>query len=515
MNGDRGWLDGVSQIVYHSYLQQPFMNVQPGFSLGRHGTQFNRHTTWWPEGKWWARYVHRGQFLLQSGEPKADVLILSGDGTPNGRTYQTDLVAVGYNYDHCGVADLQRLSAVAQERDLPGLAVAQERDPPVGCGVAMPGRLAYEVLWLGPDRYLTCATLRKVKELLDAGARVAGVRPKGTPSLGDSQAEWLKLVGEIWGGKYANLRQVDSSLGAARAFGVRAPVESGGALKALRRVIEGRDFYFVVNTTAAAFDGDVSFKGNGRPEQWDAKSGKIVPLPWLEDEEGRVKARVTLRPDESMFVSFREPKAGEQPLRSRRSATLPLGEAASRRFMDLSSDWTVTSFTGKNAPSAPLALPALIGWNTSSDEKLKYFAGRATYEKRLDLSSVHEPCELDLGDVRELANVWVDGQFLGCLWESPYRVEIPAFALGKRVTLRVEVVNTWPNRLIGDAIARKKGAAEPKGKYGVPQWVLDDKPDSGTGIYTWMNWMKGWTADDEPRPAGLLGPVSVVRPMSN
>ena len=493
VNGDRGWLDGISQLVYHSYLQQPFMNVQPGFSLGRHGTQLNRHTTWWTEGKWWAEYVHRGQFLLQSGEPKADVLVLSGDGTPNGRTYQAELVEAGYNYDHCGVADLLKLAV---------------KDG----GVAMPGRLAYEVLWLGPDRYLACATLRKVKMLLDAGARVAGVRPKGTPSLGDKQSEWQEMVDAIWGGNYANLKQVDSSLAAVRAFGVRAPVESGGTLKALRRVIEGRDFYFVVNTTAAPFDGPVSFRGTGRPEQWDAKSGKIVPLPWLEDEEGRVKAQVELRPDESMFVSFREPKTGEQPSRTGQSPSLPReGRVSSRPcLMDISTGWTVTFFTGKNAPDAPRQFPMLMGWNTSTDEKLKYFAGRGMYEKRVDLSNVTDPCELDLGDVRELANVWVDGEFLGCLWEAPYRVALPASALGKAVTVRVEVVNTWPNRLIGDAIARKKGAAEPKGKSGVPQWVLDDKPDSGTGIYTWMNWMKGWTADDEPRPAGLLGPVRIL-----
>ena len=145
-------------------------------------------------------------------------------------------------------------------------------------------------------------------------------------------------------------------------------------------------------------------------------------------------------------------------------------------------------------------------------QKLKYFAGRATYERRMDLASVQGPCVLDLGDVREIANVWVDGVFLGCLWEAPYRVELPASALGKAVTLRVEVVNTWPNRLIGDAIARKRGAAEPKGAGGVPQWVLDDRSDSGTGIFTWMNWMRGWTADDTPRPAGLLGPVRLVAP---
>ena len=373
------------------------------------------------------------------------------------------------------------------------------------------------MLWLGPDRYLTCATLRKVKELLDAGARVAGTRPKGSPSLSDKTAEWQELVNAIWGGKYANLKQVDSAPAAVRAFGVRAPVESGGALKALRRVIEGRDFYFIVNGKTNAFDGVVSFKGAGRPERWDAKSGKIEPLPWLEDEEGRVKARIVLRPDESMFVSFGESRGEEGPRRVEDAAPHHVRGAPSRRTgehvsLDISSGWTVTSFTGKNPPSAPRAFPKLVGWNTSSDEKLKYFAGRAMYEKKIDLASVKEPCELDLGDVRELANVWVDGQFLGCLWEAPYRVALPASALGKAVTLRVEVVNTWPNRLIGDAIARTRGAAEPKSKYGVPQWVLDDKPDSGTGIYTWMNWMKGWTADDEPRPAGLLGPVWLVVP---
>ncbi len=501
VNGDRGWLDGISQLVYHSYLQQPFMNVQPGFSLDRHGTQFNRHTTWWPEGKWWAEYVHRGQFLLQSGEPKADVLILAGDSAPNLHEYQEELVKAGYNYDRCGVADLWCLTAVAQERD-----------PPAGCGVAMPGRLPYEVLWLGEDHYLTCATLRKVKSLLNAGARVAGVRPRDTPTLSDNPSEWRELVDSIWGGNYPNLKTANSSLAAVRAFGVRAPAESGGALSALRRVIEGRDFYFIVNGKTNAFDGVVSFKGTGRPERWDAKSGKIEPLPWYEDETGRVKAQIALRPDESMFVSFREPREGERPLRSRSSATLPYGEPPSRRLMDVSSDWTVVSFTGKNPPAAPRAFPKLVGWNTSSDEKLKYFAGRAMYEKKIDLGSVKEPCELDLGDVRELANVWADGQFLGCLWEAPYRVALPASVRGKAVTLRVEVVNTWPNRLIGDAIARTRGAAEPKGKYGVPQWVLDDKPDSGTGIYTWMNWMKGWTADDEPRPAGLLGPVRLVAP---
>ena len=485
VNGDRGWLEGISQLVYHSYVQQPYMNVQPGFSLWQHGSQLNRHTTWWPEGKWWAQYVQRGQFILQSGKPKADVLMLAGDGSPNGASYQADLVDAGYSYDLCSASDVQRLEV---------------RDG----GVAMPGCLPYSVLCLGKDRYLTCATLRKVKALLEAGACVSGKRPTGTPTLSDDPAEWKRLVDEIWSGKIDNLKTAESALGSVRSFRLRAPVESGGKLAAIRRVIEDRDFYFVMAAPKTPFDGDVSFAASGRPERWDAKTGKIEPLPWIADEEGRVKVHLSLRADESMFVSFREPQAGERP------DAAWTGAKETSVVKDISLDWTVVSFTGKNAPDAPLAFPKLTGWNESADEKLKYFAGRAVYERKVDLGGVKEPCDLDLGDVREIANVWVDGEFLGCLWEAPYRTALPKSALGKTVTLRVEVVNTWPNRLIGDAIARKKGAAEPRGVHNVPQWVLDDKPDSGTGIYTWASWLKGWTADDTPRPAGLLGPVRIV-----
>ena len=72
------------------------------------------------------------------------------------------------------------------------------------------------------------------------------------------------------------------------------------------------------------------------------------------------------------------------------------------------------------------------------------------------------------------------------------------------------MVNTWPNRLIGDAQARAAGAAEPKSPKGPwPEWVLANRSDSGTGIFTWSNFM-GWAEDEKPLPAGLIGPVRLV-----
>ncbi len=585
VNGDRGWLAGISQLVYHSYLQQPFMNVKPGFSLDRHGTQFNRHTTWWPEGKWWAAYVHRGQYLLQSGESKADVLVFSGDSSPNAFHYPAELVAAGYDFDYFGPRDLELLEA---------------KDG----GAAMPGRLPYSVVWLGTDRFLSCNALRRIKKLLDGGVRIAGRRPQGTPTLMDDEKKWARMVEYIWSGRYSNLKQADSALGALKAFGVRAPAESGGCLQARRRVIGGRDFYFVVNPLSEAYDGPVSFAAKGRPELWDAKTGRISPLAWYADEAGRVKTLLSIPANGSVFVSFRDPIAGESPktvwdgpvteyaevaivsarYEARDDAKLGMdvterlksmiaegsrefhvgnnvlkvrdpasnhykvlrvdwtadGEAHHSDFAehgnasfrvkrkmkmpapdviaDISKGWTVTSFRGANAPSAPLAMDVLKSWSASSDPKLKYFAGRAVYERKLDRGEIGKSAKggvtLDLGDVREIASVYVDGEFLECLWEAPYRVKLPKRfveqAAVRRLELKLEVVNTWPNRLIGDAKARKAGAAEPSSGFGVPDWVREDRPDSGTGIYTWMNWMKGWTADDEPRPAGLLGPVRLI-----
>ena len=153
----------------------------------------------------------------------------------------------------------------------------------------------------------------------------------------------------------------------------------------------------------------------------------------------------------------------------------------------------------------------LASWGDSDDPKLRYFSGYAVYEKEIDLPKAGAVL-LDLGEVHDIANVSVNGKFVACLWEPPYRVRLSRDSLvpsASRLHLRIEVVNTWPNRMIGDAVARKAGVAEPK-KGAYPEWVLADRPDSGTGIFTWSNFDYGWTAADKPLPAGLLGPVRLL-----
>ncbi|MBP5542865.1 MAG: hypothetical protein ILM98_02215 [Kiritimatiellae bacterium] len=314
--GDEAWAAGVNQLVYHSYVHQPYIDKAPGSSLGRHGTQLNVNTTWWPQMRVWTDYVRRGQFLLQYGRIAMD------------------------RYD------------------------------------IVPGKIE--------------ALVRTG----DGDERIWFVRNK----TGERVREKL---------------QMDCAAG--------LPVCEFDA-------VHGR-IYEVANAT----DG----------------------------------VDVDLSPGESRFFVFAAGLKGERR------------PAAGKEIIDLSHGWTIAAFNGLAAPEAPIAADPLFDWSKVDDERLRYFSGTADYV----LEGSFPAGILDLGDVREVAEIRVDGRLVGTLAYHPFQIEVPS---GSK--LEVRVVNTWPNRLIGDAIRRSRG----------------EEP------YAWSNWLQGWSADDKPLPAGLLGPVKIL-----
>lgn len=449
MVGDRyGWLAGANQLVAHSYCHQPFTNTVPGISLGRHGSHFTVNSTWWKEGPAWHDYVRRGQALLQYGKPGANLLVLS-------TCVQDALTDAGYEYD------------LASESDLDCLAVRNGR-------IGVPGKSAYAALVVAPDveDRLTPAARERLEALSAAGARV----------LRGRALETVRKAGFV-----------------------PSFIEPTGALRGIHRVGGEKEVvWFVVNVGTNDFAGSVELASAPGlvPERYDAKTGEIATLPFVGRTQGRCTVELALCPGESAFIVLSPGKKPDVPQPAREVGR-----------MDLSPGWTIVRFKGLNAPSAPLQMPSLTDWTASSDEKLAWFSGRALYERDVDLPAewaTDTPCRelvLDLGSVYEIANVFVDGCAIGCLWEHPYRMRIPVERIRRRFRLGVEVVNLLPNRLIGDARARACGCAEEKGPCGVPKWVLEGKRDSGTGIYTWSNFRHGWCATDRPLSSGLLGPV--------
>ena len=93
----------------------------------------------------------------------------------------------------------------------------------------------------------------------------------------------------------------------------------------------------------------------------------------------------------------------------------------------------------------------LVDWTQRLEDAIKYFSGTAVYRKSFELSANAPAMFLDLGVVKEMTRVKLNGQDLGTVWCSPWRVDISKAVKVGENQLEIEVVNLWPNRLVGDS----------------------------------------------------------------
>jgi hypothetical protein len=171
--------------------------------------------------------------------------------------------------------------------------------------------------------------------------------------------------------------------------------------------------------------------------------------------------------------------------------------------------WTLSFPSGWGAP-ARVSLPKLISWTAHEDKGVKYFSGTAIYTKSFPWAGGKKPNEryvLDLGDLRNLAEISVNGRDLGILWKPPFRVDVTDALQAGDNALQIKVTNLWPNRLIGDEQLPPDREWRGIALKEWPTWFLEGKP-SPTGRLTFTTWHH-WQKNDLPLPSGLFGPVRV------
>src|SRR5690606_29175512 len=120
----------------------------------------------------------------------------------------------------------------------------------------------------------------------------------------------------------------------------------------------------------------------------------------------------------------------------------------------LQGSWSVGFDTTWGGPES-VVFSDLIDWSEHPDKRIKYFSGTAVYEKSFVLKELPRTDSgkifLMLGKVNSLARVVLNSQNLGVSWCVPWRLEIPAGLLkAENNRLRIEVANSWVNRLVGD-----------------------------------------------------------------
>ena len=298
-----------------------------------------------------------------------------------------------------------------------------------------------------------------------------------------------------------------TSPGSAATFVV---VDGKPEIRSLRRSEEKTDIFFAANLARVTGAATARFPiTDRRPELWHPVTGEMRPLTDYRVVDGATEVPLQFAEAESYFIVFRA--AGSPSGRPNFPAIQPalaLAEAT----------WNVAFDPAWGGP-ASIVFPSLTDWKDHSDAGIKYYSGTATYrttfEAPRELASTRDRrLWLDLGVVKDLARVRLNGRDLGVVWTAPWRVEITGVLRAGENQLEIAVTNTWANRLVGDEqlppdCEWNKGDQKFGGPLkAYPDWVLNNTPRPSAGRYTFTTW-NYFNAKSPLLPSGLLGPVSL------
>jgi hypothetical protein len=473
---DQEFLNGINRFAIHESAHQPLIGKAPGMTLGPFGQWFNRNETWAQQAGPWIDYLARTSFLLQQGRFGADIIYFYGEDSNLTALFahSSPNVPAGYGFDYINADALIHELSVANGR------------------ITTRSGMSYRILGLDPySRHMSLPVLRAIYKMVEAGAVVAGMKPDDDPSLADDQAEFKKFDDELFGdgsgvhkiGKgtvYAgqDLAAALNAMQVAPDFDYTKP-EADADLEFLHRKLTDGDLYFVDNRSDRAEQVDATFRIAGKaPELWRAETGKAEPASY-KIADGRTTVPLNLEPWGTVFVVFRKPASAT-------SRTLP-GKTETE-LATVGGDWKIAFQPARGAPES-VTLSQLSSWSDSTDPGVKYFSGIGTYTKTIDARAgwfkKGARLWIDLGDVKNLAEVTVNGKSFGVVWHAPYRVDATAALKTGANEVSIKVINAWVNRLIGD---QQPGVTS-------PITFADVKP---------------YKADSPLLPSGLLGPVKVI-----
>jgi len=472
---DQELLNGINRFVIHESAHQPLVGEAPGLTLGPFGQWFNRNETWAEEARPWVDYIARCSYLLQQGHFGADLVYFYGEDSNLTAIFahKSPDVPAGYGFDYINADALIHELNVIDGR------------------ITTRSGMSYQVLGLDPySRHMSLPVLRAIHKLVEDGAVVAGPKPTDDPSLADDQAEFHRRNDQLFGdgtgvhtvGKGTvhagqSLGDVMNALKIAPDFDYTKP-ESDTRLLFVHRKLEDGDLYFVDNRQDRDETVDATFRITGRAaELWHPEKGNAEPASY-QIADGRTTVPLHLEPWGTVFVVFRKPTNST-------SRTVP--KMVETPVATVEGPWNVAFEPGRGAP-ASVTLDKLISWPDSTDAGVKYFSGAGTYTKTIqapkDWFKKRAQVWVDLGDVKNLAEVTVNGKPLGVVWQTPYRVDVTSALKPGSNEVSIKVINAWVNRLIGD-----------------------QQPDA-TRKYTFAD-VKPYKANSALLPSGLLGPVRV------
>lgn len=471
---DRAMSEGANHFVWHTASHQPPEAGKPGWAYGA-GTHLGPNLVWWPMAKPFLQYLGRSSFLLQQGLFVADVVYYYGDQGFNfvPPKHVDPSLGPGYDYD---VTDAEVILKRMSVRD---------------GKIVLPDGISYQVLALPQRDDINLAVLRKIRQLVKAGATVVGPRPARSTGLSgypERDAEVRQLAAELWGkGKIISdksLREVLAERGVGPDFQFKS-TRPDAEIDFIHRHTAEAEIYFVRNKKRRAEHVEAKFRVMGKkPELWDPATGEITQAAASDGAAGYVTVPLDFASQGSVFVIFRDRGQARAPASRDDDARAPI---------ELAGPWELRFPAGLGAPGS-VTLPKLISWTEHKLPGVRCFSGIATYRKQFDVPDgwirAGRPVYLDLDDLWAVAEATLNGRALGVAWKPPFRLDVSSALRPGQNTLEVRVANTWANRLAGEA----RGDCTPK--------ITRTNITASAGV--------PW-AEVAPKRSGLFGPVRLFQ----
>lgn len=477
--GDRFFAEGINNTLLHVFIQQPYENKNPGVNAW-FGNEFNRKNTWFSQLDVFIDYTKRCNFMLQQGLNVADVAYFIGEDAPKMTGITDPSLPVGYQYDYMNAEVIEKYMTVKD-----GL-------------ITLPHGTQYRILVLPKLETMRPELLSKIKQLVNDGAVILGPAPLRSPSLQnqpEADRQVNAMAAELWGnvdGKNVKYRKygkgmIINGLNMIEALALincvpDCKLPNDNSIHYGHRALGNGDIYFVSNQTNKEQIITPQFRVSGmQPELWEATTGSMRDLPAYEQTENTTSVPLKLAPYESVFVVFVKP-AGKS-----KDSALETNYPTPKLIVDIKTPWTVNFDSGQMGPKEPVVFETLIDWTKSDNELIKYYSGTATYNNTFNIDKMpqNQRILINLGSLTAMAKVTINGQYAGGLWTAPLSLDITNFVKQGENQLKIEVVNNWMNRIIGDQ------------KFPINQ------------RNTWSS-VSPYKAESPLQPSGLFGPVEIL-----
>ncbi|MBN1998316.1 glycoside hydrolase family 2 protein [candidate division KSB1 bacterium] len=508
-NIDRYLLGGVNHVFYHGTTYSPQEEKWPGWIFYA-SVHFGPTNSFWADFAALNHYVSRCQSFLQSGKPDNDVLLyfpfhdrlavrgreLLEHFTGGGPRYTDsefrktaqELIEHGYSVDYISDSQLMNMRSSGH--------------------LLQAGGAQYKAIILPECRFIPLQTFKKLIDLTGSGAAVIinNNLPTDVPGfshLDERRSQFKALTAGL------NFKSTDKEGFSEARVGQGKILLSKDIVRSLeyasvnRETMVDRGLYFIRRKGDTGSVYFIKNAGENTVDDWVPISKEAKSVVFFNPDNDTIGKAAVRQSDSGGHSVYLQLNPGESCILRTYNNNISIPGypyfKSTGSGEEIDGTWTIRFLTGGPELPEPLQVQSLGSWTDQQDKSYKIFSGTAEYSISFPKpAGTTAEWQLDLGIVKESADVSLNGKTLGTIFSPPYTILVSDDLLKETNSLIVNVSNLMANRIADmdrrDVLWKKF--------YNINFPARRSENRDQYGLFTAARWSE--------QSSGLLGPVKLI-----